>query len=77
MKFGPSCCGEAFGRLLVLMDNELSASAVPSIPPGFVAVPISVNQLGLPLRICVVARAAGADWWLWKMRWMPGFCSVA
>ena len=47
------------GRLLVLMDNELSATAVPTIPPGFVAVPISVNQLGLPLRICVVARSAG------------------
>lgn len=41
------------------MDDELSASAVPSIPPGFVAAPISANQLGLPLRICVIARAAG------------------
>ena len=42
------------------MGDELSASAVPSIPTGFVAVPISASQVGLPLRICVAARAAAA-----------------
>jgi hypothetical protein len=39
------------------MADELSASGVSSIPPGFVAIPISLEQTATPLRVCVVCQA--------------------
>lgn len=38
------------------MADVLSASSVSSIPPGFAAVPISIDQAHAPLRLCVVCR---------------------
>jgi hypothetical protein len=42
------------------MQDELSASGLSTLPKGFVAVPVSVEQMAAPLRLCVVCRAPGS-----------------